>query len=61
MFHSSADVPNEARRVENESTNGDYSNAYVVDGMGNLTSVEFGLEGMRRTMRDMGKNGGTLH
>jgi ketosteroid isomerase-like protein len=46
--HSSRDVPNEARRVENSSVNGDYFNASLIEGALNVSTMSMGLDAMRR-------------
>jgi hypothetical protein len=51
--HSSRDVTNEARRVENESINGDYWHAYLIEGALNVSTMAMGLDALRRSMRDM--------
>ena len=48
--HSSRDVPNEARRVENSSVNGDYFNAYLIEGALNVSTMSMGLDALRRTI-----------
>jgi len=59
--HSSQDVPNEARRVENESINGSYWRTYLIEGRANITSMAIGIDGMLRNMRNMGKLPNGLH
>jgi ketosteroid isomerase-like protein len=46
--HSPQDVPNEARRVENSSVNGDYFNASLIEGALNVSTISMGLDAMRR-------------
>ena len=58
--HSSADIPKEARRVENDcvNNNGKYFVRSLLEGATNVTTMSMGLEAIERSMRDMGKNGG---
>jgi ketosteroid isomerase-like protein len=53
--HSSADIPKEARRVENDcvNDNGKYFQRSLLEGATNVTTMSMGLDAIRRTMRDM--------
>jgi hypothetical protein len=54
--HSSRDIPNEARQVENDCVNrdGKYFFRSLLEGATNVTTMSMGLEAIERTMRQPG-------
>jgi hypothetical protein len=58
--HSSRDIPNEARQVENDCVNpdGKYFSRSLLEAATNVTTMSMGLEAIERTMRTNGSHTG---